>query len=601
MRQRVCAIVLCMVWLTFAVADARKVQPEANKKNKKKTPGITICGTMPPPGFVTVSVDGICGKQGSTQLIGRTIVDISTMPTGATIDTCGDAVPSNWTSMRVYDAPCAQIGNAFYMRRTIMRIDGMDPGTTIKTCGATIPSGWSSTKVESQPCARFINSFFIARNLTKHEGLPANTQIKVCGNSSIPDGWVTTKVAAGHCGSFMGAHYIGRTLLNVAGMPPGSTVSICSGNPPFGWVAESVSAKYCGSHGSDHYIERRIKRIAGLPYNTKVRICGGDPPHNWLVTKIAEKSCAVLGNAMFIDQTIVNVEGAPIGTVVALCGGSIPAGWKLKSNNGYCAHFGNKWYLSRTIVKASASGNALLRTSADAAANPFFAGDGATVISADFDGDGIPDHAIAREESGSLTFSIVSSADDSVRIERLGHAGDIPLAADWDNDGRADITVFRRGTEERPESEFLYRLADSEIPRSITLTSCTALDVPILGDYDGDGRLDAAVHRKVTGTWVVRRSSDGEERSTSFGWTDGVPVVADYDADRITDFALFRGGEWWILASTEGERRESFGDGGDRPLATDDDGDGRADLAVSREGAWRIRHTSDGQVREVQP
>jgi hypothetical protein len=563
MRRGIFIILLCSMWLASASGDGRQIQSDAKKKNKKpKIPTVSICGAMPPAGFITVSVDGICGRRGSTQLIGRSIADIRNMPTGATIDTCGDPAPAGWTSQKVYDAPCAQIGNTFYLQRTIFKIDGMAPGTSVKTCGAAIPAGWSSTKVESAPCARFLNSYFIARTLTKHEGLPARSQMKVCGNPSIPAGWVTAKVAPGYCGTFQGVDYIGRTILNTIGLQPGESVRVCGDGPPAGWVTELIEPRPCGSHGSTSYIERRIRLIAGLPLHTNVRICGGAPPRHWITTAVHPRYCAAIGNSYFEERTIRNIENAPVGTVVTICGDLTPTGWTTKSTHGYCASFGTIAYKSRTIVKTSATAlkSESVVSNPDAWMWQDRIGDdpGATEIPADFDGDGRLDLAVVREEPDGLTFSIWSGTGELLRVERFGDVGDVPLAADWTGDGRAQITVFRRATPERPHSAFLYRLADTGETRSVEFASDTYDDVPILGDYDADRKADAAVHRASTGTWVVHRSSDGEEQTTTFGWSDGIPVVADYDRDGITDFALFRAGEWWILASAEGLHSEEI-------------------------------------------
>ena len=49
-------------------------------------------------------------------------------------------------------------------------------------------------------------------------------------------------------------------------------------------------------------------------------------------------------------------------------------------------------------------------------------------------------------------------------------------------------------------------------------------DVPVPGDYDGDGRIDIAMFRPLTGQWWVIRSSN--DTSAMFTWGGGgdIPV-----------------------------------------------------------------------------
>ena len=48
-------------------------------------------------------------------------------------------------------------------------------------------------------------------------------------------------------------------------------------------------------------------------------------------------------------------------------------------------------------------------------------------------------------------------------------------------------------------------------------------DVPVVSDYDGEGKVDVAVYRRTTGEWFVRGSSDG--RLSSVPW--GTPTLGD--------------------------------------------------------------------------
>jgi hypothetical protein len=51
-------------------------------------------------------------------------------------------------------------------------------------------------------------------------------------------------------------------------------------------------------------------------------------------------------------------------------------------------------------------------------------------------------------------------------------------------------------------------------------------DIPVAGDYDGDGKTDFAVFRG--GNWYISLNASGQFRGTNFGLNTDVPAPAGY-------------------------------------------------------------------------
>jgi len=83
-------------------------------------------------------------------------------------------------------------------------------------------------------------------------------------------------------------------------------------------------------------------------------------------------------------------------------------------------------------------------------------------------------------------------------------------------------------------------------------------DVPVPADHDGDGRADLAIYRKTTGEWFIHRTTAGEKTllwgAGSFSGLGDTPVPADYDGDGAADVAVYRQstGEWFIYSLSKG-------------------------------------------------
>jgi len=142
--------------------------------------------------------------------------------------------------------------------------------------------------------------------------------------------------------------------------------------------------------------------------------------------------------------------------------------------------------------------------------------------------------------------------------------------------------------------------------------------IPLVGDFDGDGRADYGCYdpvgvpgRVAQGTWYLMMSSAGF-KTYVFGYPGTVPVVGDFDGDGIDDFGCYDAngipgvvlpGSWYFMMSSAGFKTDRFGYPGTVPVVGDFDGDGRTDYGcyddtgirgVASPGSWYFRMSTAG-------
>ncbi len=204
------------------------------------------------------------------------------------------------------------------------------------------------------------------------------------------------------------------------------------------------------------------------------------------------------------------------------------------------------------------------------------------LVPANYDNDGRTDVAVYRNGVWYIQRSLLGFTS-----MQFGISDDIPVPADFDADGRADLAVYR------PSTGTWYVQRSTLGFTAVQFGSSG--DKPVAADFDGDGKADYAVFRPSTGIWYVQQLSNGFF-GIQFGAAEDKLVVADYDGDGKADFAVFRpsNGFWYLQRSSAGFTGVQFGASTDVPVPADYDGDGKADIAVYRNDTWFIQRSTQG-------
>ena len=184
------------------------------------------------------------------------------------------------------------------------------------------------------------------------------------------------------------------------------------------------------------------------------------------------------------------------------------------------------------------------------------------------------------------------TASAEVTEYSYGRAGDVPVVADWNGDGRDTVSIVRDDTWHIRE---VHEGGASD--RQFTYGRVSRGDVPIAGDWNGDGQDSVGVIRD--GEWHLRHDQSGGPGQIVFTYgrlTRGdLALIGDWNGDGRDRIGIVREREWHLrhsLSAGPGEHVYVYGrvTGGDVPVMGDWNGDGVTTPGIVRGHEWHLRY-----------
>lgn len=175
-----------------------------------------------------------------------------------------------------------------------------------------------------------------------------------------------------------------------------------------------------------------------------------------------------------------------------------------------------------------------------------------TPITSDVGGDGRDDAVLFTQGAEADVFTAQSTgAAFGARVK--GHdffsiTGEVPLTGDFDGDGRADIVTFTRG--DAADVYVALSTGNGFAGASGKWHDFFAVgtEYPAVGDVNGDGRDDIITFTRGSAADVYVALSTGSSFGPGVKWADGFcvgeerPAVGDFDGDGRDDVVTFTGG-----------------------------------------------------------
>jgi glucose/arabinose dehydrogenase len=205
--------------------------------------------------------------------------------------------------------------------------------------------------------------------------------------------------------------------------------------------------------------------------------------------------------------------------------------------------------------------------------------------------------------SGKFNLKSANTASASVRVLRYGPRNSrwIPLAGDWDGDGRTTEGLYDPATG-------TFRLKNSSPGGGsdviLRVDSPSSRALPIAGDWDGDGKDTVGLYNPATRTFYLKNSLAGSGFDVTFAFGPSgsglLPVAGDWNGDGKDGVGVFdpSSSVFYLTSGFQDgapDFQVQFGPSGrgSLPVIGDWNGDGRDDLGVydPASAVFRLRNS----------
>ena len=156
-----------------------------------------------------------------------------------------------------------------------------------------------------------------------------------------------------------------------------------------------------------------------------------------------------------------------------------------------------------------------------------------TALFGDWDGDGIDDVGIYRNYTATPSFYLRPSSNGKIMIITFSGSqkSDVPITGDWNGDGKDTIGIYTDYEDDNEENLFQLRDSNTNGSADVTINFGSNGDIPVAGDWNNDGKDEIGIYRPSEDTFYLRQSNGTILYATFDNIAIDVPITGDWNGD----------------------------------------------------------------------